>query len=275
MPDTGQITCNGETFQKWASDPRFEILSVETPKPGVYRFTPRLKSLSTPQSSNGESQSRPFPARPVKIMESAGQYTQPNAAVGSGDIAEKQNECAGNGSGQTNHSTDLDLPAFGNASPQNPSGVVSPQEQTPNPHVPAGQLFDGVSNEAARSHVTAARQLNSATPSKTLSQRIELLPAEIADFMLRVQRMEIAIIGQMPHPDGRRTVFEYVEASKCRPEHQNAPEVRIERLQAICEVCQGPLETDGTCNICAVGDRIFNKARQNRRAYHEMKKAGL
>lgn len=48
-------------------------------------------NLSTPQCSSGQSQSRPFPARPVKIMESAGHYAQKNVAGDSGGIAEKQN----------------------------------------------------------------------------------------------------------------------------------------------------------------------------------------
>jgi len=48
-------------------------------------------SLATPQCSTGTTQSRPFPARAGKLMESAGQYTRQNAAGGSGGIAEKQN----------------------------------------------------------------------------------------------------------------------------------------------------------------------------------------
>lgn len=65
--------------------------------------------LSKPQCSTGKTQSRPFPARAGKIMASAGHYTRQNAAGGSGELAEKQNACAGIGSGQTNHATALDL----------------------------------------------------------------------------------------------------------------------------------------------------------------------
>ena len=66
-------------------------------------------SLATPQCSTGVTQSRRFPARAGKIIESAGQRMKMNAAGGSGGIAEKQNACAGNGSGHRNHATALNL----------------------------------------------------------------------------------------------------------------------------------------------------------------------
>jgi len=60
---------------------RVEFLRSVSFQPFIFRV------LSTPQCSSGLSQSRPFPARPVKIMESAGHYrtgTPRPAAVWSG-----------------------------------------------------------------------------------------------------------------------------------------------------------------------------------------------
>jgi hypothetical protein len=48
--------------------------------------------LSTPQCSSGTSQSRPFPARSVKIMESAGQYQKTGTARPAPDGARKSAE---------------------------------------------------------------------------------------------------------------------------------------------------------------------------------------
>lgn len=55
-------------------------------------------SLSTPQCSNGLSQSRPFPARPVKIMESAGHMTTGTPRVAAVS-PEKDKRAAGIGRG--------------------------------------------------------------------------------------------------------------------------------------------------------------------------------
>lgn len=47
------------------------------------------------QCSSGTTQSRPYPTRAVKVMESAGQLTRPNAVAGGGKRAEKHKSAMG------------------------------------------------------------------------------------------------------------------------------------------------------------------------------------
>jgi hypothetical protein len=96
----------------WKLDMSDPPLSPAIKTPEIKRSEQETTILSTPQCSSGISQSRPFPARPVKIMESAGRHETGTGAVGVGDTAEKQNASAGNGSGQTNLATDHVLPSM-------------------------------------------------------------------------------------------------------------------------------------------------------------------
>lgn len=48
-----------------------------------------LTKLPKAQCSSGTTQSRPYPTRAVKVMESAGQLTRMNAVAGGGKVAEK------------------------------------------------------------------------------------------------------------------------------------------------------------------------------------------
>ena len=47
------------------------------------------------QCSSGKTQSRPYPTRAVKVTESAGQLTRPNAVAGGGKRAEKHKSAMG------------------------------------------------------------------------------------------------------------------------------------------------------------------------------------
>ena len=100
-------------------------LDVQEPKTPPAALQARETTLSQPHSS-GTSQSRPYPARPAKIMESAGQSCEGTGAVGVGGTAEKQNVSAGNGSGQTNLATDHVLP-----SPEPPTSPLREGRERP------------------------------------------------------------------------------------------------------------------------------------------------
>ena len=56
-----------------------------------------LEKMNLPkaQCSSGTTQSRPYPTRAVKVMESAGQLTRPNAVAGGGKRAEKHKSAQG------------------------------------------------------------------------------------------------------------------------------------------------------------------------------------
>ena len=73
-------------FPKWqAEHPKHRVSNLEQ-KGSCYHVEFTIEDSPMTQSSSGQSQSRPFPARPVKVMESAGQHnaTEPEARGAAG-----------------------------------------------------------------------------------------------------------------------------------------------------------------------------------------------
>ncbi len=177
-------------------------------------------NLSTPQCSNGQSQSRPFPARPVKIMESARQHTQPNAAGGSGGTAAKPNATQG---GPKGHATALDLcvtnptPHVTGDSPLNPCACAD---------TPAnGETCDTFSGSNQPPAVAGIDSLVSGKVDLPVTTLLEALPPRL-------------LIGQMNRVCGYcRQTYGH---TPCEPEHDG------KATHGICPGCAAVVESHET-----------------------------